>query len=66
MANADLLSTAEVAVLSGVSVRTVLRWSEAGRITPAVVAPGPKGARLFDRRDVALLLAQLDADRRTA
>lgn len=57
--NADLLSTADVARMSGVSVRTVHRWVDAGRLTPTVVAPGPRGARLFDRRDVALLLAEL-------
>lgn len=59
MENADLLSTAQVAAAAGVSVKTVHRWVDAERIIPAVVGPGPKGARLFDRRDVALLLADL-------
>ena len=62
----DLIPTAEVASLAGVAVKTIHRWVADGRITPAVVAPGPTGARLFDRRDVQLLLAQLDADRRSA
>ncbi len=57
---ADLLPTAEVARLAGVNVKTIHRWVEAGRLTPAVVAPGPRGARLFDRRDVALLLTELE------
>jgi DNA-binding transcriptional MerR regulator len=60
----DLIPTAEVAQLAGVSVRTVHRWVDAGRLTPAVIAPGPRGARMFDRRDVALLLASIE--RRTA
>ncbi len=55
----DLIPTAEVAELLGVSVRTVNRWADTERLTPVVVAPGPKGARLFDRRDVALLKAHL-------
>ena len=64
--NQDLIPTSEVARLAGVSVKTVHRWVDAERIMPAVVGPGPKGARLFDRRDVQLLLAKLDADRRSA
>jgi excisionase family DNA binding protein len=55
--NTDLLSTAEVAERAGVSIRTVARWVDAGRLTPVVIAPGPTGARLFDPRDVALFLA---------
>lgn len=62
----DLLPTAEVARLCGVSVATVNRWADAERITPVAQGPGPRGARLFDRRDVALLLAQLDTERRPA
>jgi excisionase family DNA binding protein len=52
-----LLSTAEVAALTGVSPRTVNRWVREGRLTPAAQAPGPKGARLFNAAD----LAQLEA-----
>ena len=62
----DLIPTAEAAEILGVSARTLNRWADAERIIPAVVGPGPKGARLFDRRDVQLLLAKLDADRRSA
>lgn len=62
----DLLPTAEVARLCGVSVATVNRWADAERITPVAQAPGLRGARMFDRRDVALLLSQIDAERRPA
>ena len=58
MSNArQLLSTAEVAALTGVSPRTVNRWVSEGRLTPAAQAPGPKGARLFNATDVAQLEA---------
>lgn len=62
----DLLTTSEAAELLGVSGRTLSRWVEAGRITPAVTAPGRTGVRMFDRRDVQLLQVRLDADRRSA
>lgn len=58
MSNArQLLSTAEVANITGVSPRTVNRWVSEGRLTPAAQAPGPKGARLFNADDVANLEA---------
>jgi excisionase family DNA binding protein len=52
MSNDVLLSTAEVAALRGVSPRTVNRWVRDGKLTPAVQAPGPKGARLFNAADL--------------
>ena len=43
-----LLTTAEVATLTGVSVKTVVRWVAAGDLTPATKLPGLRGAFLFD------------------
>ena len=57
----DLLPTSEVARICGVSVATVNRWADAERITPVAQGPGVRGARMFDPRDVALLLADLKA-----
>lgn len=43
----DLLSTAETAERLGVSVRTVIRWAETGRLPVAHRMPGKTGAMLF-------------------
>lgn len=43
----DLLSTAETAQRLGVSVRTVIRWAESGRLPVAHRMPGKTGAMLF-------------------
>lgn len=54
MPNTDnLIPTSEVARINGVNVRTVHRWVDKGIITPAVKAPGLRGALLF-REDDAL------------
>lgn len=55
MPNPDLLSTAEVADLRRVHVRTVHRWVATGRLTPALKLPGGTGAYLFNRSDVEAL-----------
>jgi len=55
--DADLLSTAEVATLLGVSVPTVARLCRSGRLPLGYKAPGLRGARLFDRDDVVRLMA---------
>jgi excisionase family DNA binding protein len=47
MTNTELLTTAQVAALKGVSVRTVARWVETGKLTAAVKIPGKTGAYLF-------------------
>jgi DNA-binding transcriptional MerR regulator len=57
----DMIPTAEVARLAGVTVKTVHRWVESGQLTPVVIAPGIRGPRLFDPRDVALFLAKRPA-----
>ena len=46
------LSTAQVAQAKGVSVRTVVRWVDSGRLTPVVKMPGETGAYVFDPADV--------------
>lgn len=68
----DLIPTAEAAEIVGVSVTTVNRWADSGRLRTAAQAPGPRGARLFARPDVLAMaeerrrqvaadLAKLDA-----
>ena len=58
----DLMSTAEVARLIGKSHRTVHRLVIAGKLRPAVVAPGgPAGVYMFDRADVARFISQAGA-----
>lgn len=51
----DLLTTAQVAELTGLSVATVNRRADKGEIPVAAKAPGKRGARLFRRADVESL-----------
>lgn len=51
----DLLTTAQVAELTGLSVATVNRRADKGEIPVAAKAPGKRGARLFRREDVEAL-----------
>ena len=44
----NYLSTSELAEARGVTVKTVLRWVAAGKLTPAMKLPGKTGAYLFD------------------
>ena len=44
----ELITTAEVAKLLGVSARTVHRMVAAEELTPVKQAPGPRGVFLFD------------------
>ena len=53
----DLISTAEVARLLGRSHRTVHRLVLAGRLKPAIVAPGGNGVYMFARADVDAYMA---------
>lgn len=53
-----LITTAEAAERLGVSVPTLNRWVRHGRVTPAIEAPGPRGARFFDPSDVDALLKE--------
>ena len=72
MQTADLIPTAEAAEIVGVSVATINRWADKGRLRTAAQAPGHTGARLFAHSDVMRLakerrqkvaadLAKLDA-----
>lgn len=61
MSNLELLTSAQVAERFGVDVRTVARWVNAGRLTPAIEAPGLRGARFFHPDDVEALAAELGA-----
>ena len=48
----DYLTANESAERAGVSRRTITRWIESGRLTPATKLPGDTGAMLFDPSDV--------------
>ena len=54
----DLLTTAQVAELTGLSVATVNRRADRGEIPVAAKAPGKRGARLFRREDVESLASE--------
>lgn len=54
----DLMTTAEVAVLTGKTVATVNRWAVGGHLPVAKQLPGDTGARLFNRSDVEALLSE--------
>lgn len=51
-ATADLLTTAEVAVLLGKAIPTINRWAATGQLPVALRLPGRTGANLFRRSDV--------------
>lgn len=48
----DLLSTAEAAAIVGVSVRTLNRMADDGRVVAAAKAPGLRGGYLYDPAEV--------------
>jgi hypothetical protein len=66
MTTPDLLPTAEVARIYGCDVRTVHRLVSRGRLTPAIKAPGKRGALMFRRSDVLALAAEVVQARRSA
>ncbi len=55
MPDVNLVTSADVAALLGVSVRTVSRMVARGDLVPVVKAPGLRGALLFDPAHVARL-----------
>jgi excisionase family DNA binding protein len=57
-----LLTTAQVAERTGYSVRTITRWVDEGRITPAHKLPGDKGAFLFDEAELRKLPRKIEPE----
>ncbi len=51
----DLLTTAQVAELTGASIATISRWARTGKLEPAATAKG----HVFHRADVLKLVAEL-------
>lgn len=51
-AQETLLTTQEAANRLGVSVQTVSRWVNDGKLTPALKAPGIRGPMFFRADDV--------------
>ena len=58
----DLLSTQDVAALTGESYRKTIRQVEAGKLNAAHKLPGLRGAFLFTQADVDSYITQRDAD----
>lgn len=50
-----LITTAEVAQVLGVSVKTVNQWASQGRLTVAQKLPGVRGANLYRRSYIEAL-----------
>lgn len=55
MTDSPQIGSKDAACLLGVTQTTINRWVKSGRLRPAVVFPGYKGARLFDVADVEAL-----------
>ena len=53
----DLLTTADVAERTGLTVYTISRLVREGKLTPAHQLPGTTGARLFDKAEVDRFLS---------
>lgn len=61
MSKVTPITTAEVADLAGVSVKTVTRWAASGALPPLHKLSGLRGAYLFDPRAVEKFRAQREA-----
>ena len=59
-ATLDVLTSPQVAIILGVSARTVHRMVAAGRLTPVAKLAGPNGAHLF-RPDTIAAYQQANA-----
>ena len=57
----DLMSTAEAADRLGISVATLNRWANSGKVPVAVQAPGKTGTRLYDADVIDRLAAETAA-----
>lgn len=62
VATVNPMTAQEVAEALGVSLRTVQRMAEDGRLTPVYKLPGSRGAYLFDRPAVDQLAARRKAE----
>jgi predicted site-specific integrase-resolvase len=58
----DLVPTAQAATMLGVSIATVNRWAQAGRLAVVAKGRGEKGAQVFHRADVVQLAGELVAE----
>lgn len=58
MHNVEILTSSAAASKLGVSVSTIARMAQAGRLQPIAKAPGVRGAYLFNRSDVEALATQ--------
>lgn len=54
-ANMQLLTTAQVAREVGRDRSTIVRWVQAGKLTPVHTLPTTKGAHLFNAEDIEAL-----------
>lgn len=59
----DLLATSEVSALLRVSIQTVNRMANDGRLKVAKKLPGERGARLYAKEDVLALAAKIREER---
>lgn len=59
VAHTTLLTAREVSERTGYSVRTIVRWERAGKITAAHQLPGPTGALLFTEDELRKLPRKL-------
>lgn len=57
------MTTSEAASLLGLTRYSVIRFVHDGKITPAVKAPGDRGAFMFKREDVEALAESREAAR---
>jgi excisionase family DNA binding protein len=58
MADADRMTTSQVAERLGVTIRTVVRMAVDGRLPAAFKVPGKTGTYLFDRQVVEMFARQ--------
>lgn len=50
--NVELMSTAQTAEHLGITVQTVARWVTNGKLSPALKAPGQRGAYFFNADEI--------------
>lgn len=50
--NVDLMATADVVAMLGLSNSTIIRMVDDGKLSPAFKAPGIRGAYFFNRSEI--------------